>query len=280
METLHEDKIEKLKKRDQMLREGIMRGTWQLRVKLTNKLGIEGFSGRMIGSYKDPTSGKDVYPENAQGGHKHGVWIDKVIKNYKPSENRQDLLDLDHLIKHPEIGINNEQVHLDDKRYSKKRSNPLYTLKNLDHQDVEDIEQENYIDQLVGYISSEKGKTLGLDRTRYILNALGLQYREEKLMNDPGKELLKLKSILKKYVRSSYKNAENVNRILDNMKEAQYNFEITEMVRINIIDIDGAVFKYRGRNIGISKERVVDYFEKNPDFYQQLVEELYTELRK
>lgn len=263
-----------------MSKEGLIEGIWQLKYKLVNDLGPEGFSGRMIGSYPDSITGKERKLYNVNGQERAGYMIQRQVTNLD-SRNPQHRMEIDWLIGHPEVGVAQEQTKIDDRYYAKKLSNPRITLVNLDHQSVVDLEEEDYIDKLIGKIAQDTGKqAFSRDKLRFILSAVKLEYREERLINKPELEATKLRSRLKGYVRSSYKNAQQVNKILDNIEEAKFIYEIKELTRTGIISISDGMYRYKGNALGISYDSIIGFFNNDPEFYAELSSKLYEALKR
>lgn len=278
METIDKQKEERKEQR-QLLKTGLIEGKWKLTYKLTNKLGPEGFSGRMIGPYTDPLTGKERHLYNTSNQRRAGFLIDKQVLTFD-SKSPEDRLIIDFLVGHPLVGVDRDHTKLEEAFFNKKESNPRIKLINLDHQDVEDIESESFVDILVGKISQDKGPgSLSLEKLRFILAHLNLDYREEKLINKPSVELQKLKHKLKKYCKASLENAKEVDRVMDDLDHAKFIYEIKEMLRVNLISQSGGTFMYQGSRLGISFESIIDYFKNNPEFYAELSHKLHNKLK-
>lgn len=259
----------------------LLKGKWKLTYKLVNDKGVAGFSGRQIGHYSDPITGRARILRNSNGAPMSGFMIDKVVQFINPLDDPWNSTLLDWLIAHPAVGIDNSQVRLSEKYLSSKKSNPRITLVNLDHEDIQDLREEDYIDKLVGRISQDSGiNAISLKELRFILSALDLNYREDKYRENRTIEKQKLRSRLKTHVRASYENAENVNNILDNLENARKDYEIKEMVRVGILNVSNGMFKYETNPLSMSVDGVKKYFENNPDFYSELISKLYKELKE
>ena len=269
----------KEKTKNVIQKEGLIEGVWQLKYKLVNDLGPEGFSGRMISSYPDAVTGKERVLYNVNGQQLSGYMIERQVTRFD-SRNPQHRLTIDWLVGHPEVGVPEEQTKADNRYYAKKLSNPRITLVNLDHQSVVDLEEEDYIDKLIGAIAQDTGKqAFSRDKLRFILSACKLEYREEKYITKPDLETTKLRSRLKNYVRSSYENAQKVNKILDNIEEAKYIYEIKELARTGVISVSDGMYRYKGNALGISYDSVISFFKNDPEFYAELSGKLYQALK-
>lgn len=255
--------------------DGLIKGRWKLTYTLVNRLGSEGFSGKLISSYTDPFNGKARHLFDPDGAFMAGFFMGRTTMILDPERNPWHTTLVDWLLGHPEVGIDNSQAKLDSKYIERKVSNPRFKIVNLDHQDVVDLVEEDYIDKLVGRISADTGsQSIGIEKLRFVLTKLGLQYRIEKLINNPSIEKQKLRKKLKDYVRESYNNAVKVNDILDNLTEAGYLYQIAEMIRFEIITVNNGMFMCKGNSIGISKESIIKYFVNTPEFYTELKLEL------
>ena len=260
--------------------EGLIKGKWQLTYKLVNNLGKEGFSGKLISSYTDPFNSTARHLFSPDGNFMSGYFIDRTVKILNPESEPWHATLIDWLLGHPEVGIDNNQVKLDSKYIAKKISNPRIKLVNLDHQDVTDLDEEDYIDKLIGKLSLEGGpQSISLEKFRFILSKLGLEYRIEKYITVPKVEKQKLRKKLKDFARSSKEAAEKIYAVIENLEEAKYQYEIKEMVRLGLISNNNGMFTCKGNPIGISTESIIKYFINTPDFYAMLKEELYTALK-
>jgi hypothetical protein len=112
------------------------------------------------------------------------------------------------------------------------------------------------------------------------LAKLNLQYRDDKYVRNIDVEKPKLRKRLKDFVRRGMEQAKLVNAVLDNLKEAQYEYEIKEMIRLNILLNQGGIFKYEGEILGLNVDSVINYFNNNTDFYSQISQQLYLAIKK
>jgi hypothetical protein len=202
--------------------------------------------------------------------------IEKVNTFLNPSENYEHLILVDWLLGHPDVGVSKEYVKMDGAYFFRKDKNPRLTLINLDHQNLGEIDDEEYIDGLVGLINMNTGvHALSLPKLRYILADVNMSYRDAKYMTDKNVEKKFLRKSLKTFVRQSMANAKEVRATIENLEGAKFHYEIKEMLRVDVLTKSGGMFKYRGSGIGISMESVVKYFKENPEFYKDVSDELY-----
>lgn len=267
-----------------VVKDGMIKGTWRLEYKLKNSLKVEGFGGRNLAEYPDPVTGKTRKLVDVNGRVKLGYWIDKLKIDFDPSNNPQHKLDLDFLIGHPFVGLQiNEigQSNVDASYFARKDDNPDITLVNLDYEVVTDLKEEDFIDKLVGKISLDSGvNSISLEKLRWILSHFGLGYREDSVTSNKGIEKQKLKRRLKTYVRSSYINAQKVEKLLEDLSMAKYKYEIKEMLRLNILTINGGMYLYKGNGLGVSDDSVITLFQNDPEFYAALSQKLDEEFNK
>lgn len=263
------------KEQKKILSTGRINGTWQLTYSLINDLGIDGFSGRMLSSYIDPLTGRERFLVNLDGRRELGFWIDKQQMNLFPTNNPWHARVIDWLVGHPEVGIEVAQTELAAQYMSRKSSNPRIKLLNLDHQDIEYLEEEDFVDKLVGTISMDTGqKAISLEKLRWVLAKMNYEYRNAKYINNPKIEKQKLRQTLKKFIRSSYENAQKVDAILEKLEEAKFAYEIKEMLRVAVMTNSGGMFMFQGNPLGTSFESLVAYFNNNPELYADLLGQL------
>lgn len=271
--------VEKVQKTTKSRKE--MSGVWRLTYKLTNRMGPAGFSGRNLSSYLDPITKKERGLYNLDGQLTNGYFIERQTTIFHPDDNADDANILDWLLGHPEVFVEQKHANLDPKYIKVKNSNPRISLVNLDFQDVENLEEEDYIDKLVGRIVLDSGiHAIGLEKLRFILAKLNLQYRDDKYVRNQNVEKPKLRKRLKDFVRRGMSQAKMVNDVLDDLKNAQYEYEIKEMIRLNMLFNQGGIFKYEGEILGLNVDSVINYFNNNPDFYAHISEQLYLKIKE
>lgn len=276
METTEEKKIHRTVKDKNLLK-----GQWRLKYVLVNRMGAGGFSGRMLTTYTDALTGASRFLHDVNGQRMNGYMIEKQITIFDPENNMQDRNILDWLIGHPDVWVEQEHAKLEDRYMDKKNENSRIQLVNLDHQSVENLEEEDYIDRLIGKIVTPNGvHSISLARLRFILAKLNKPYYEAKYMTNEKIEKQMLQKRLKTYVRSGIEKAKEVDKIIENLEAAKIEYEIKEMVRHNILYIANGMFKYESHPIGISTDSVVQYFNQNPDLYNELNSILYKRLQE
>lgn len=269
METTEEKKIQRTVAKD------MLKGKWKLKYKLVNRMKLQGFSGKMLTVYTDAITGRSRFLYDLNGREQVGYFIEKVETTFSPDTNPSDRNILDWLIGHPDVWLDSEHAKVQSQYMSKKNENSRITLINLDHQSIENLEEEDYIDKLIGRIVLDAGpNALGITKLRFVLAKLNKPYRDSKYISNAKVEKANLQKILKTYARTGMAAAEKVNEILDNLDEAKYIYEIKEMMRLEILYIANGMYKYESQPIGISTESIIKYFMENPDFYAELNEKL------
>jgi hypothetical protein len=260
----------------------LLTGVWRLTYKLTNRMGPEGFSGRLLTSYTDTMTFVPRHLYNEYGIMQPGYFIERQATIFTPDTNPMHRNIVDWLIGHPDVGIEEKQVKMSKAFVEKKKSNPRIKLINLDYEEIEELVDEDFVDKLVGRLSQDIGKTaIPLETMRFILAKLNLPYFEQKFLKNKTIEKQKLRKRLKNYVRSGEGTlrAEEVNSILDNLASAKFEYEIKEMQRLEILYIANGMYKYESNPLGSSLESVIQYFTNNPDFYTELTELLYKKVK-
>ena len=260
----------------------VIKGNWKLTYKLVNPNGEQAFSGKAITAYADPLTQKERHLTDANGRFLSHYWIGKTVEFLDPTNKPQDRKIVDWLIGHPDVGIERSHAKSVDAAYFKrKNSNPRIRLVNLDHQNLSEIDNEEFIDELVGQISMNSGvNALSTKKLRFILCYLNMPYFDSKYYNDQTVEKKFLRRSLKTFVRSSIENARKVKNVVSDLTEAQYVYEIREMVRKEILEQSNGMYKYRNTPLGVSMESVVKYFTQNKEVYEELSAALYEALKE
>jgi len=252
-------------------------GKWKLEYHPTGTMGAENFGGYTLHEFLNPKNHKTIYRRNPNGQAISYYMVAKILTIFRPDENPQDKLDVEWLIHHPEVKVQGyKNVPIE---YAKaKQDSAKLTLIALDYQELDDIDEADYIDKLIGRISQTSGvHAIGLSKIRYILSELNRTYRDERYVTDAVVEKKLLATQLKTFVRKSMDNAKAVNKILldDNMESARVNYEIKEMIRLNIITTNtNGMFKYDGLPIGTSVAGILNMWENEPTLRTDMLKEL------
>ena len=253
-------------------------GRWKLTYKTRNKEGALAFGGRTIDEYENPTTGLKVRRKMANGTSEPFYFLSALKVIFLPDVKVQDRLDVEWLLTHPEIAIDGYDK-LPDYYKKIKNTNSQMKLVCLDQQEMTKVEDEDFIDKLVGRLSAEGGpQAVGLERIRYIMAQLNLPYRDSRYMENKETEKKVLRSKLKSFVRANRGNAEKVYKILENESSAQTTFTFKEMLRVGIIIQENGMFKFQGLPLSVSYVGILENWENNPtlkaDMYAALEEKL------
>lgn len=276
MEATKEKKQDLLK--DIIIDEKEVGSIWELEIKLTNSQGLRGFGGRVISHYKHPITQRTTYRTDPEGNVLGGYNIDKVKKFLNPKDNLQDALDLAWLLAHPEVGVEGLRMTNESKKF--KSSNPEITLKNLDKQETQDMDEQELIDRIKGRLSEEGGpKAIGLERLKIILAHFNLNYRDLRFIKDANVEKKHLRARLKKWAEIidtnstsktyGHSNARKIQKILDKVDSYRLDYTCREMIRLGIIDYTNGYYKYNNIPFGSTFDSVIAFFTDSPEIYAE-----------
>lgn len=257
---------------------------WQIKVAIHNQEGTKAFGGRMLTEYLHPLSNKTQPLFDTDGKVLVGLMIDKptmILQNN--DDNPQDVINIIWLLCHPEVKV--QGVQLSEKVLAKKKDNALVTLTNLDFQETLGIEDENFIDQLIGRLSMDTGSNaVGIDRLRYLLAALNLPYRDARYIKNVQVEKLHLRKKLKDFCKQkdSYGkyNAYKVDSILKDIDLYKNTYEVKEMLRLNVVREQNGIFKYNNVPLGTTIETIIEFFKQNSEIYIEAMSVLATLLKE
>jgi len=251
-----------------------LRGVWELTYKVKNSQGPKAFGQYVLGTYDHPVSLLKCPLLNVQRKVQTGFWITNVVMRLTPEKNRNKLIELDWLLSHPEVTLD-DYTGLDQAIIDAKRKNSQIKLVCLDRLEMDSLDEEDYIDKLVGVISLDLGKnSLGIERLRGVLAYLGMSYREERYAANKATEKKALRSKLKTYCRKSIANAKRIEKAIDSPDACRYVWEAKEMLRFQIVSMMNGMYTYAGVNIGTSFQGLIDWFHQNPDHYAEAQKKL------
>jgi hypothetical protein len=255
-----------------------IKGQWRLVYRVDNSQGVTAFGGYQLPVYSNPFTGEQTYLRDVDRRALTGYMIDRIVKVLNPDESENDRLLISWLICHPEVTVMNVK-DLDPQILKKKISDKI-TLVNLDFEEADKIDEEDYIDKLVGLLSLDGGsKAVGLTKLRYIMAQAGLSYIEARYQDDSDAEKKALRSRLKSYARKSIENARAINDIMSKMNDAQDTYEFKEMVRLKVLEFVNGVYKIGGVPVGTSQETVTVFFTNHPEVKTEALTQLYRKIK-
>lgn len=259
-----------------------MLGVWELTIKITNTQGVKAFGGRMLTKYVHPLTGKMTALFDMDNTEQLGLMIDKPTMVYHPDTIPMHRRIVDWLIAHPEVDI--EGVDLREGVKEKKQSNNSIKLKNVDRQEITEIDNEDRIDYIIGKISDENPKTgLSIERLRYLLAYFNLPYFEFRFITNKLTEKKFLRKKLKNFARGEVNgelNADKIKVALDEVDNLKIHYEFKEMLRNGLITESYGTFKFNNVPLGSTEESSVTFLRTNTTIYNEICNDLYPMLKK
>jgi hypothetical protein len=259
-----------------------MQGVWELKIEIHNTQGTKAFGGRLLSTYTHPLTGMRIPLVNLNFQEELGLMIDRPTMRYMPDENPMDRRIIDWLIAHPEVGI--EGVELKDGVKSKKQSNPTISLKNVDRQEMSNIDNEDTIDVVIGKLSDDNPKTgISLERLRYLLAHFNLPYFDVRYIKNKTTEKKFLRQKIKSFARGINSdgslNATKVDDVLNEIDDLKYSYEFKEMLRFAIVKESFGVYKFNNVPIGSNETSAILWMKSNLEIYTEMSGELYPRLK-
>lgn len=227
-----------------------------------------------INSFVPPgKSIEDKLAFKTQQGLVESLIISKLILSFKPDVNPDDLHNVNVLIQHRDVKIDGmtKEEHEELVRMGLKKSNPKFTLTNIDKVDDEAFEKEVELIELKAILYSRKNP-LSKEKLIYIASNFGIPYKnqftnEERLIRFLQKRIdQKLQS--DKGVRASF------SELIDNIKLTEMIYYLNEFEEAGIVSYVGGIYKVKNIPVGANKEKLVDYFETNPTDFNIFKEEI------
>ena len=248
-------------------------GRWRLTYNVRNNLGPEAFGGYHLPNYESPFDHTTVRLRNVNFTNLGGYLIDSIVKDLAPDKDPNIKLLLNWMIAHPEVklkGIPDVPAEI----LENKKDNSQITLECRDYLEISHLDEEDYIDKVIGNLSQDKGvHAVGYDRLRYVLAQLDLPYSIPRFEKDVEKKALR--SNLKRYARQSMENARLVNSILNNIDIAKSKFEFKEMTRLHVLEFSNGLYKYNNVALGDNYDTVEVFFTNHPEVRTSSVGKLY-----
>jgi hypothetical protein len=249
-----------------------IKGRWRLSYKVGNSQGPSAFGGYHLPIYPNPFTGQRTYLKTVDGTAKNGYMIDKLVIDLYPEQNRNDYYIVSWLICHPEVKVKGVE-DLDPHIISKKDARKI-TLTYRDKEMLSGVDDEDFIDVLLGKLSLNSGKqSIGLKRLRHIMAQLGQAYMDPNFEGEAEKKMLRTR--LKNYVKKSIVNAKIVDKIINNPEDAKMHWEFKEMIRLKILTYQDGVYKFHSATVGSNFDTVRAFFMNHPDVHTEALTRLY-----
>lgn len=249
-------------------------GNWVLIYKTTNTNGPESFGGKHLGVYKSPFDGSKVFRKSVDDRPLTGFMIDKLSIKLTPDESLDHKLLINWLICHPEVRLEGFKKNAIKSEILQAKTGRKITLKCLDYIAIEEIDNDDYIDKLIGKLSLDTGKhAIGLEKLRHIMAALNMSYRDNRFEGESEKKALRSK--LKSFARKSLNNAKDVYKVIDDLDGAKDLFLFKEMLKHRVIQDFGGQYKYNNVPLGTTSDNVFVFFNNHPEVKANVLQDLY-----
>jgi len=242
-----------------------IKGRWRLTY--TKKGNNTVFGGYGLSPYPNPRNGEMIPLINiASKRTMIQYMVDRVQKLLNPNI-PQDLVYIEWLIHHPEVQIEGYDQFGEEYKALKKSGTGIKLIA-LDYQEMNEVDNEEFIDELIGRISLNSGtNAIGLKKIKVILHSIGRSYRDVRYIRDASKEKKFLRRTLKTFVRSSIENAELVYQAIENIDGLKNEYYIAEMLRLKVFTHSGGQFRYQGTPIAVSTAKIAFVWASEPETF-------------
>lgn len=249
-----------------------IKGQWRLLYKVGNPMGPSAFGGKHLGTYASPYDMKVCYRKGINDEALNGYMIDKLRLDLFPDTNDEHRNLISWMICHPEVNVSGVP-NLDQVIVNNKIGNKIFLIA-LDALEINKIDDEDYIDRVIGILSLDAGnKALGIDKIRYIMAAVGLTYFDTRYSGQAEKKALRSK--LKAWAKISIANATKVNEAIEALEDSKDSYNFKEMVRYRILSFEDGLYKFNNVPLGSSYEKVSLFFINHPEVRAEAIEQLY-----
>ncbi len=197
--------------------------------------------------------------------------VDKLIVTLNPDRNELDYHNVTTFIQHPDVRLDgfSEDEHRELVRLGLKKSNPKFTLTNIDKVADDAFEAEVKLIQLRSKLFSTD-KPLTIEMLVHLCSNFGISYRSE--INDADRYRRSLLKKLDSFIQVNSDNRASFVEKIDNMKLTEMIYYINEFEEIGIIKLQSGIYKIQDRPIGADKGKLIQYFESNPTDFQEFKE--------
>ena len=201
----------------------------------------------------------------SESGEVDTLFIGKPIVILDPDKSVIDKHNVKVLIQHFDVFLPDvpeaEWKKMVDKKI--KKSNPKFTLINVDKKKTEAFENEQ---NLIKTRATLYQDTMSLERLKWLCSTLGIGYRSATV--DPERLKIEYISKLDKYLQSSKENIKKFNEYVANIKRTESLYFINLFMEKGLVKEFGSIYKVGDVPVGSNKDEVIQYFQENIELFQ------------
>lgn len=200
--------------------------------------------------------------------------VSRIESILKPDDSDVDAKNVTTLIQHPDVRLLDlsDSEHEELVRLNLKKSNPRFTLINLDKSDQTKYEEEVDMYEISYLITTKKKNALSKKKMMYLASSVGVNIHSE--IKDEERYLADLKQKTINHLRVNKDLRETFMHFYDNLEKAELEFYVNEMMRHGIIKDFGGMLKLEDKPIGYKRSDIMDYFAANEDEFNVLKEKI------
>lgn len=258
-------------------------GKWKLHYEVENRAGVAAFGGYTLAPYVHPLNQRMCYPV-LNGQRMDYLPFNKIDTFLSPFDNLNDKQTVAWLLTHPDVKL--PGLSLEEKVKNNKNNSTNISLVNLDQQSLNEIKDENTIDYIIATITlpGTNPAGLSLEKVRWVCARAGAQFRDRKYITNPEVENKLLRKKLKDYVRKSVDNANNIEKILNDLQKAKSTYIIKILLEKNVLTVHDGIIKYEQYVLGSDIDSVIGHMAIDSELAIKLEasaqEEIREELKK
>lgn len=204
--------------------------------------------------------------------------IDKLVVSFNPDRNEIDLHNITAFINHPDVKLDgfSDQEHMELVRMNLKKSNPKFTLTNIDRVSDEKFDEEVKLIQLRGKLFSVTNP-LTIEMLVHLCSSFGIAYKTD--ISDAERYRKFLLKKIDSYIQVNSENRTAFVDAVDNMKLTEMVYYINEFEAAGIVSYQSGIYKIQDTPVGASRAKLIQYFEQNPSAFQEF-KEVITDMNK
>ena len=235
---------------------------------------IKRFRMTNINSFVPP--GKSIEDKlffKTQTGFVESLIISKTILSFKPDVLPDDLHNVNVLIQHRDVKIDGltKEEHENLVKLGLKKSNPKFTLTNIDKVDDEAYDREVELIELKAILYSKK-KPLSKEMLIFIASNFGIPYKNQ--FTNEERLIRFLQKRIDQKLQSDTTIRTKFSELIENIKLTEMVYYLNEFEEAGFVSYIGGIYKVKNIPIGANREKLVEYFESNPTEFNILKEEI------
>ena len=192
--------------------------------------------------------------------------IHKISTTFKPDSSEIDKHNIEVLIQHHDVMLAGmtQKEYAELVRLGYKKSNPKFTLTNLDRVETESFDNEVELIQARALLYSAE-KPISKERLVWLSSNFGIPYRSQ--ITDEKRYKIQLSKGIDAFIQRSKENRNAFLKAMKDIRTTEMIFYINELKNLEVIVDIGGLYKVGDRPIGATDDHIINFYDENNELF-------------